>query len=359
MIVGINLLFIQPGRNRGVETYVRGILPFFRERSALRPLLYLNRNNAASFRGLGFDQRDCTLSGRCRFTRLLYEQLFLEQRARADGVDLMFWPGYLGPVFPRLPTVITIHDTQFRDIPELLPWSFRMTYEAIVPVAARRADHLITVSEFSRMQICRHFNVRKFQVTSIPEGTMATASVPTDEDDKQLRELGVRPPYLLSISSGAPHKNTGRLLVGFRKALPELPADIKLVLAGQKGPSDRHVKYLGYVSDSLRDALYRRALVFVFPSLYEGFGLPVLEAMAHRIPVACSEVASLPEVGGDAVSYFDPLDVDAMTQVIKDLVKNESLRKKRIAAGVCQAARFTWKCCAEKTLDVLEMVARR
>jgi glycosyltransferase involved in cell wall biosynthesis len=233
---------------------------------------------------------------------------------------------------------------------------------ALVPLAARSADRIIAVSEATKAEIGRVLDVPPDRVDVVYEaGRPPGPATPEPELRARLR-LGDAP-LVLSVSARRPHKNLRRLL----QAFAGLAEGTSLVLPGYPTPFEGElvaevsrlglagrVRLLGWVSEEDLEALYLAARCFVFPSLAEGFGLPVLEAMERGVPVACSRASSLPEVAGDAARYFDPLDVEDLRRAIAELLEDESLRARLAAAGRDRARLFSWERAAAETVAVYE-----
>lgn len=284
----------------------------------------------------------------------LWEQIDLPRFARGG---LLFSPANIGPFFhPK--QVITIHDASVFAFPQAYSLSFRTKYRVIYMRMAHIAKKIITESEFSRHELIRTCGMRSEQFEVIPESGEHFASVPPDESILSRAGLdGKR--FFLGVGSQSPHKNMQGIITAFRSLARD---DVDLVLVGgkfgrvfQTAELDlpAHAHHLGFVRDAELQALYQHALGYVFPTFYEGFGLPVLEAMSSGCPVICSNAASLPEVGGDAVLYCDPHDPQDIARQMRALLENEALRQALIQKGAARTHAFTWEATARRTWDVL------
>ena len=218
---------------------------------------------------------------------------------------------------------------------------------------------IITDSEFSRAELQKFAGFKASQMSVIHCGADHWKRVAPDF--AVLARLGlVDRPFLMAVGSENKNKNIGRLVEAFHKVFPP---DIPLVLAGGKNTEvfsntevleGENLIRTGYLTDAELAALYSRALAFVFPSLYEGFGLPPLEAMYFGCPVICSRAASLPEVAGDAALYCNAHDVDDIAACLKKIIEDKAMREELIQAGEAQVARFTWRASAEKMLALAQ-----
>jgi glycosyltransferase involved in cell wall biosynthesis len=252
-----------------------------------------------------------------------------------------------GPLLVRRQAVV-IHDAATVRVPDAYTTAFRLSYRILMPVLGRRADSVMTVSDFSRRELAACWGIAADGVAVVAEGGEHLLREPADTS--VLERHGLRPDaYLLAVGSMAPHKNLLALLRAVSSP-SELPID--LVIAGGSNsrifsdvdfPVSTRVHRLGYITDRELRALYESALAFVFPSRYEGFGLPPLEAMACGCPVVSSSAASLPEVCGDAALMVDLHDPMALRQAIVRIIAEPALRDELRAAGLRRAAEFGWR----------------
>ncbi len=316
-----------------------------------------------------------------------WEQLVLPAKLRGR---LLFSPCNTGPLAVKN-QVVTIHDVAALDHPEWLNAKFALWYRWLTPRLARRCRHIIAVSEFTRGRIIAHTGIPPEKITVIPNGVDARFKPMAPEAILAALAPLALPSrrYILSLGSIEPRKNLPRLLQAWAKILPTLPPDIWLVVAGgsnarifaaanamgdketgrekpraaanpQASPAGQNgnsaplrVHYAGRVADDLLPALYAGAMAFAYMSVYEGFGLPPLEAMAAGVPVLTGNLTSLPEVVGDAGIMVNPLDTDAVAGGLLQLIENAELRARLGSAGMQRSRQFTWDKSAEKTMAVL------
>jgi glycosyltransferase involved in cell wall biosynthesis len=265
----------------------------------------------------------------------------------------------VAPVLRRR-QVVTIHDASVFAAPEAYSVGFRLWYRFLLSRLAHRATRVLTVSEFSRAELSRYCGVEPALLQVIHHGGDHLASVVPDRSILTRHGLEGKP-YVLAVSSRARHKNFGALLRAVRHVHEAMP-DVRIVIVGGSFPRVFGAGeleavdgvYTGYVSDAELKALYMDARCFAFPSLYEGFGLPPLEAMACGCPVVAARAASLPEVCGDAAAYFDPRDPGALAGAILGVLGSRSLELDLRARGLARAATFTWLSCARRTFGALE-----
>ena len=271
-----------------------------------------------------------------------------------------------------MPTVITIHDI----IPHLFPeYHTKLNYNFLkvaMPLFCRRANAIITVSEASKLDLVKHYKIPAGKITVIPEAAADHFFVPSQTDINRVRsKYGLPKNYLLHIGTIEPRKNLNRLVDALLK-LRTTHSNLKLVLAGSKGwlvdsfferlkadQLENIVVSPGWIDDEDLPGLIAGAQLGVQPSLYEGFGLPVLEHMACGQVVASSNRSSLPEVGGNAAAYFDPENVDEMVSVIGRLLTAPNEMTMRREAGLKQAAKFSWERAASETIELYDEVRSR
>jgi glycosyltransferase involved in cell wall biosynthesis len=264
-----------------------------------------------------------------------------------------------------VPTVLTVHDLIFRHLPEHHKVLNRWYLNATLPLYCRRADHIIAVSKATRDDIIASYQVPEKKITVVPEAAAPQFQPQPPERVARVRADHRLPEaYVLYVGTIEPRKNLIRLLDAWA-ALYQAHEAPPLVIVGKHGwlsdnfyaalaknPCREAVRFTGYVADEDLPAIFAAAMVFAFPSLYEGFGLPPLEAMACGTPVVCSKRSSLPEVVGDAALTVDPSDTDALRAALRRLLRDAELRAELRARGLRQAARFSWTRAARETLAV-------
>jgi len=288
----------------------------------------------------------------------LREQVHVPWVLRRERPDVYHAPHYVLPAGVRCPSVVTIHDCIHLMFPQYLPNRLAHLYaRSFMWMATHQAARILTVSEASKRDILRFFAIPEKKVRVIYNAIDERFLTPPDEatTERVRQRYQLDHPFVLYVGNIKPHKNIERIIDAFGRARPDGPQGLKLVIIGDevsKYPSlrqmvhrhklDKHVRFLGFQPQETLASFYRLAGVFAFPSLYEGFGLPPLEAMACGTPVITSNVSSLPEVAGDAALLVDPYDVDALARAIVRIFTDQPLRDLLVARGLTRARQFSW-----------------
>jgi len=297
----------------------------------------------------------------------LWEQSILPS---VVGSGVLWSPTNTGPLAVSR-QVVTIHDLVPLDHPEWLAPRFAMWHRWLVPRIARRAAHVITVSEFTRQRLIAHTGLDPEKISVVPNGVDPRFSPSSPEDVSKVCSSLELPSsrYVLAVGAIEPRKNLGRLLEAWNLALRRLPPDVWLVIVGSlgrqtvyKNVSFNHVPervhFVGHATDADLPALYTGALAFAYVSLYEGFGLPPLEAMACGTPVITSDRTALPEVVGTAAIMVDPFETNQIGAAIENVVLDDELRLRLSKKGLQRSRGFSWKRASDETLRILSLVAQ-
>lgn len=353
----------------GIGWYVRQVLFEFRRIAPdMQVLVYVSRPLVVKLEPglaeLRHERYPFPLPG------LIWRQYLLPRLAQADRIDCFWGPAQILPVrLPRrIPTVMTVHDLVNIRYPETMEFRTRLTMRLHFCSSLRRADAVISVSASTRDELHTMLGYPESRVTVIRQGVEPMfRPMPAETVNLRLSELGLKPGYLLAVGTIEPRKNHQLLLEALAR-LPDLPM---LVLAGRKGwgcehiyqmVAERHlearVRFLDYVASDDLPVLLNGAQLLVLPSFYEGFGLPILQAMACGTPILASAIPSLQEVGGDVPVYFDVRSPDALCTQLTRVLADSALRQQMSAKGRERARLFTWERTARRTLAVIENVVR-
>ncbi|HVL69220.1 MAG TPA: glycosyltransferase family 1 protein [Vicinamibacterales bacterium] len=286
------------------------------------------------------------------------EQLTIPLDLRRERVDLFHAPHYVLPPLTPCKSVVTIHDCIHLRFPQYLPNRLAYVYaRSSLWVATHRASRVLTVSETSKRDILRYFRVPEGKIDVIYNAIdERLGEAPTDAEVAQVRErYQLNDPFVLYAGNIKPHKNLERLIEAFNTMRKGGLEHVKLLIIGDeiskyatlrravhRHKLHKHVRFFGFVPDKTLASLYRLASVFVFPSLYEGFGLPPLEAMAAGTPVITSNVSSLPEVVGDAAILIDPYEPDAIAGAMRRVLTDAPLREDLRRRGLARVREFSW-----------------
>ncbi|MBI3963604.1 MAG: glycosyltransferase family 4 protein, partial [Candidatus Kerfeldbacteria bacterium] len=300
-----------------------------------------------------------------RYLPIAYSHMLISAYLARYKLDVYHSPANPIALLYGGPSVLTVHDLAIYHNPDWFPGYQKFSTRVLVPRSIRKARRIIAVSEFTRNDVSKIFRVPKRKIVVIPEGVIRERSQFSGERIRRRYHLKKR--YALFVGTIEPRKNLTKLVEAFKFFLTDKanthPDDFQLVLAGAQGWKQEHVfkyikslrmsrsvRYLGYVPHAHKIALIKHAACFVFPSLYEGFGLPVLEAMSQGVPVITSDVSSLPEVVGNGAVLMDPRKTTDMTQALKAVLLNPSYATGVAKLGLERSKQFSWRKAAEQTL---------
>lgn len=287
-----------------------------------------------------------------------WEQFILPRHC--ENNKLLWCPSNTGPLF-YTNQVVTVHDTVPFDHPEWLNPKFVMWYKFLQPKLLNKVKHVITISEFSKNKIIEHFKIPEEKISVIYNGVDISESMIFNKENIKFKNL---PPYILTVGSLEPRKNLNRLIAAFMEYKNETRTDVKLVIVGKKGVSrvfgdsnitdinNDHIIFTDHVSDTELQYLYKNCLGFCYPSLYEGFGLPPLEAMHFSIPVLTSDNTAMKELCQDRAILVDPHSIISITEGIFDLLSNK-ISEETIFNNKLYVEGLSWKKCSDQTVNVI------
>lgn len=365
----LNALYLAPGVSGGPETYLRGLGPALAAQfPALELTVVTTPSGAAALRADGWEEYTRVVELLCedgqRIRRQWAEQVLLPRVARNRRAELVHSLASVAPVYAGARSVVTLHDVTFltnATFGRLTSWGMGV----LVKAAARRADRLIVGTAAAREEICSVLGTDASRFTVVHHGHDATRSAhPTPAEELRARYNLDDYRVALCVAAKRPHKNQELLI----RAATMLHPDIVFVLAGHAEPyelrlralvrelgMDARVRFVGYVSDDDLEGLWSLASCAAFPTLGEGFGIPVLEALAHGVPVACSRLPVLEEVGGALPHYFDPHDPADAARAIREALADVDTA----ALGPVHAAGYTWSAAAQLTYETYEQALAR
>jgi len=303
----------------------------------------------------------------------LVEQIILPYYIWKEKIDLMHFPHFNVPILNFKKFIVTIHDLILTKFPtkratRLNPVFYffkNLFYKLVIYSATTRSEAIIAVSNYTKKDIMNKFKAKDEKIKVIYEGVATDIKIDTQNNDNNaLLRYNITSPYMTYVGNAYPHKNLEGLCEVFSLIQKE-KSDLRLVLVGKEDyfykrlkqelkikKQNKNILFTGFVPDQDLAAIYRGALFYVFPSFYEGFGLPPLEAMEHGCPVLSSKETCLTEILGKSALYFDPYDKEDMKNKIIKMIKDESLRQKLIIKGYQQVKKYSWQDCAKQTLDM-------
>lgn len=374
--VGINLLYLVPNEVGGSEVYARRLLDALRSiRPDLELVVYADSKVVEVLRLERWADVvkfvSSPTSSRSKALRIAAELTWLPARLRRDGIDILHSLGTTAPPLCPVPSVVTVLDLIYQHFPETFPRASRLGLRLVVPLAARRAQRVIALSQAGKEDLVATLGIDPARVDVVHLG-FGTPELPDPTAEPVLRmRYGISDgPLVVTVSSALRHKNLGRLLDAFARVQGRHAAT--LVVVGHAGRDldvlrrradaldvgDR-VVFTGWLDGRDLEGFYRAATVFVYPSLMEGFGMPLLEAMRREAPVACSDSSALPEVAGDAAEYFNARNSDSIAAAIDRLLSDEQRRKQLVELGRRRHALFSWERTASATLAVYQRALTR
>lgn len=318
----------------------------------------------------------------------LKEQLIFPFYLRRERLDLVHFPHFNVPILTSNKFVVTVHDLILTKFPTLRATTLNpiiyklknLAYRLVIWLALKRSQKIITVSEFTKNDIVEQFHIREDKIVVTYEGVANlskgndTLFVKKMDEEGTLKRYMIKDDFLLYVGNAYPHKNLEGLVQAFAEISKEYPK-LRLVMVGksdyfyervkktakdlglyQESQPDSSVIFPGYVPDAELEVLFKRALFYIFPSLYEGFGLPPLEAMAKGCPVLSSDKSSMPEILGDAACYFNPEDSGLMKAAIKQMLEDPDLRSELVRKGYERSKKYNWWECAYATYKIYQLV---
>jgi glycosyltransferase involved in cell wall biosynthesis len=361
--IGVNALYLIPGRVGGTEIYLRGLLGALAETDAFnRYFVFTNRETGRDLTPAAenFTEVRQPVRASSRPARILWEQTALPLWAAGLRLDAMLNPGFTAPLLAGCPQVTVFHDLQHLRHPEYFRWFDLPFWKFFLYWSAMVSRAVVASSEATASDLIEFYR--------LPASKVRVARLGVDPVFFELAQRRQPQPFLLAVSTLHPHKNLDGLLRAFAEFRRERP-DLRLVVCGLHGffTGPLHelrdslglrdaVDFPGWIPRQELHELFARAWAFIYPSLFEGFGIPVVEALAAGVPAACSNIEPMRGIAGNAAWQFDPRDPAAMVEALRKITGDETLRARLRQAGPRRAAQFSWKATAEQTLAAVRSV---
>lgn len=375
MVIGFNLIYLQPGIVGGTETYARELIREFSKLHDHKIIIFCNLETVSTFeKSENIVIVQVTDKPFSQVDRLMNENLFLNKILSKYPVDVLFSPsGIAAPLLLKnIPQVCTAHDLQHLHLKHNFSFARRVARTFLYAASYWRCKHIIAISDFTRMDVIRHFGVQPSLITTIHHGV---SDEPVYIDNKEIslvrQKFNLSGKFFYYPAAMHRHKNHLVLLEHFAEAKKSITGKVDLVFTGSKSEMfpiiQEQIKklnlidsvhYFGYISRNEVFALMTMSEAVVFPSAFEGFGLPLLEAMKCGVPVIASNKASLPEIAGNAAILLDPYDRQGWKNAMITLLENQNMKANLIEQGYANVKRFSWKKCAEETLQILQDAVR-
>lgn len=369
MLIGINALYLIPGGVGGTEIYLRNVLQALAVADPANEYFILrNRDTGKDLTPDAPRFRDCPqpVSGNFRPARLLYEQIALPAVCARLRLDVLFNGGFTAPLLRAPPMVTVFHDLQYLRHPEYYRWFDLPFWKAMLPASARRSRRIVALSETVKADLVHYYSYPANRIAVAPHGVEPEF---TEVAEQRSREQSSEK-LILCVSTLHPHKNLNALLTAFAQ-FREANAGWQLCLAGMKGFETERIEarrkelrledavvITGWIPRAEIYGLFRRAAAFVYPSQFEGFGIPVLEALAAGVPVACSRLPSIEEIAGGAATFFDPNRTDEIVRALDAITTQTPGREQLRQAGLQRARDFTWERSARALMRVFAEVVQ-
>ncbi len=370
MRIGVDISAIQSTKS-GVDWYTHRVVEEMMDLLGSDEQLYLFSSRETGFEDHAASRSNVSVVRSNLVYQEPWRQFVLPMLLRQHRIDVCFFTNFVLSIAATCPMVLTIHDLSFRLFPKTHSLRNVIWARSLVPISTRRSRHIIAVSNNTKLDLVRLMSVPSQKISVVHEGAPEEFNPdPHPEDEEAMSHYGIIKPYILFVGTLEPRKNLNFLIKSFDQVAKQRP-DVHLVLAGRRGWMAQaifdelerldllgRVHITGYVRERFLPALYRQAAAFVYPSLYEGFGLPPLEAMASGTPVIVSRSSSLPEVVGDGGLYVNPLDTNELARAMDSIFSDPDLAADLRRKGLERAAGFSWKKAAEQTLEILRDASR-
>ncbi|KAA5806376.1 glycosyltransferase family 4 protein [Thermoanaerobacterium thermosaccharolyticum] len=372
MKIAINSLLLDP-QKAGIGTYIYSLLSqYFKYDLSNKNLDLFLQQRVSDFFGDNKNIRKVYFNINSNKKRIIYEQLLIPYISQRYNYDVIHFTDYQIPLLmSRKGMILTVHDLSFLKEDDIFTKSSSLYKKFVLPSSLKKADRIIAVSENTKKDILKYFpSINENKIVVIYEGTRFDDNKMYKYSSDVLLKYNIKDPYILYVGTIEPRKNIVNIIRAFKIVVAKNP-NIKLVIVGKKGwlydeifnevrnlSLENNIIFTGYVSDEDLPAFYKNAILFIYPSKYEGFGLPPLEAMSFGCPVITSNISSLPEVVGDAGILVNPESVEELSDAMDSILLNNNLRNDLSERSLKRAKMFSWDITAKATLKVYEDVFR-
>ena len=376
MRIGINALYLLPGRVGGTEVYIRNLVRWLLKIDGENEyFMFINRESEGVFEELPgrLNVIPCPIKAKSRPLRVLWEQIVLPFQIRKRNIDVLLSAAMTSPFLCPVKSVLVLHDLQHVNQPWNFPKVFLFFLKALIYLSAKTSDSIITISEKVKGDIVKHYGIPPERVHAIHIG-IDTGSffIRKPAELKPVMDKYRLPSrFILYPAASLPHKNHERLLEAFKTVKKE-EKTLKLLLTGARDYGHENIErkikeldlkddviFLGWLPHEDMPAIYCASTLLIFPSLHEGFGMPVIEAFASGVPVVCSDIEPLKEIAEGAALFIDPYNPESIAEGILKVLNDGKLRQELIKNGLERAKNFRWEVLAEKTLSVLNSSSGR
>jgi len=375
--IGINTLVVLPGEIGGTQTYLRELIENLAKIDRKNEyLLFVAPWNKKLFRvkQKNFKKIICNIPSKSLFLRVLYEQVVFPLKAWRNNLDVIHFPASVSSLFFFSPSVLTLHDLTPLIYPGFVPSVLRYYWKLTYKLSARRANFIIAVSHTVKKDIIKLLDIDPEKIEVVYHGNNPWIQKTKDKGGRVFDAQNNKSsfPYILWVGKIYTHKNLTRLLYAYNKLIKTKNIKHRLILCGMKGWGyssflkvlqelnlQDKVIFKGYVADNELKLIYTNASLFAFPSLSEGFGLPILEAMSCGTPVVTSNYGAMAEIAGDAALLVNPYNINEIAEAMYSVLTDENLRKDLIRKGLKRVKEFSWKKTARETLEVYKRVHKR
>lgn len=376
MIIGVNLIYLRPGVVGGTETYARELINQFAQYRNHKIIIFCNFEAASTFeQSKNILVVQVTKKSFSQLGRLFDENIKLNNILNKYSVDVLFSPSGIAAPFllNNIPQVCTVHDLQHIHLEHNFSFLRRTTRTILYKMSYWRSKHIIAISDFTRNDVIRCFSVQPQSITTIYHGS-SDEPIHIDKNEMHMvrKKFNLSRRFFYYPAAMHRHKNHLALLEYFADAKKSIQGEVDLVLTGSKSEMfpmvqdaikrlklDNSVHHIGYISRNEVYTLMTMAEAVVFPSEFEGFGLPLLEAMKCGTVVISSNKASLPEIAGQAAILLDPYDEEGWKRAMCTVLEDQAIRENLIKKGYENIKRFSWRKCAEETLRILQDAVRK